>query len=309
MKHVFHYRMGLSALVVFALFMCAGRAQATDISGIQHATVFLSDDSQLIGDVTCSVPAGKPCIQFGADHITLKLNGFTITGMADPTLGCGTNSTTPGAHGGEDGIDTAGHSYLQILGPGLVQNFRGIGVNVGLTSTKVKVSKLTTSGNCICGIGLFGSASDNDVEENVVVRIGQNSSPCGGINIGTNDNRVRRNVVGGNGYAGGSSSTLNFGINITGMENVVEENVAVGNTNGIRLTSTAINNVVRRNIVTGNPPLQDSQTFGAGGVDILDLSTQANTFDDNLCLTSNLAGLCPKVPNFAGHKNGDDGKH
>jgi parallel beta-helix repeat protein len=279
-------------------------AAAADISGTISSTLTVFDDSQLVGDVTCTV-VGAPCIRFGADHITLRLNGFTITGLADPALGCGPTSAT--AHSGEDGIDTAGHSYLQILGPGLVQNFRAIGVDIRLTSTKVRVSKVTTSGNCICGIGLFGNASDNDVEENVVVRIGKNNSPCGGINIGTNNNRVRRNVIGGNGYAGGSNSTLNFGINIAGTENLVEENAAVGNTNGIRLTSTASNNVVRRNIVTGNPPLQDSETFGAGGVDILNLSTHANAFNDNLCLTSNVGGLCPNIPNFAGHKNGDEG--
>jgi hypothetical protein len=276
--------------------------------------VVIFDDSQLLGDVVCSVAVGTPCIQFGNDHITLRLNGFTMTGMANPTLGCGTNSTTPAAHGGEDGIDTDGHSYLQVLGPGLVQNFRGIGVDVRLASTKVKVSKITTSGNCICGIGLFGAGSDNDVENNVVVRIGKNNSPCGGINIGTDNNRVRRNVVGGNGYAvnavaGMSNTTPNFGINIVGVGNLVEENVSVGNTNGVLLTPTASDNVVRHNIVTGNPPLQDSETFGAGGFDILNQSTLANSFVDNLCLTSSPSGLCPNLPNFAGHKNGDEGDH
>src|SRR5262249_33170900 len=154
--------------------------------------------------------------------------------------------------------------------------------------------------NCICGILLFNNASDNDVEENVVVRIGNFSSPCGGINASTNNNRVRRNEVSGNGYVLGSTAASfnnDFGINIGGTENLIEENTAVGNTNGIRLPRPAHENVVRRNIVTGNPPIQVSVSFGAfGGADIRDLSpatVDRNTFEDNLCLTSNVSGLCP----------------
>ena len=46
------------------------------------------EDSQLAGDVDCTqVAPGTACIKFGADHITLRLNGFTITGNADPALG------------------------------------------------------------------------------------------------------------------------------------------------------------------------------------------------------------------------------
>ena len=76
------------------------------------------------------------------------------------------------------------------------------------------------------------------------------------------------------------------------------------------LTPTANGNVVRRNIITGNPTLQDSQTFGAvpaaaAGFDIVNLSSNANTFDDNLCLTSNVSGLCPNIP---GHKTDDGGE-
>lgn len=325
MKHAFHNRMALSALVVLALFMCTGRADAMDISGTPTSTIVIFEDSQLVGDLDCTVVApGTSCIQFGADHITLRLNGFTMTGNADPNLGCTKSSPSTSPKGGENGIFTAGHSDLQILGPGLVRNFRGIGVLVD-GGAKVKVSKITTSGNCICGIGLFPTSStsddgnDNDVEDNVVVRIGNTKSPCGGMNISTNNNRVRRNVVGGNGYDAvawygtgtGQNTNLNFGINIAGIENLVEENVTVGNANGIVLTPAASGNMVRRNIITGNPTLQDSQTFGAvpaaaAGFDIVNLSANANTFDDNLCLTSNVSGLCPNIPKVADHKNGDE---
>src|SRR6266404_5884015 len=49
-------RMAIAALGVLALFVCAERAQATDISGTISSTLTIFDDSQLVGDVSCTVP-------------------------------------------------------------------------------------------------------------------------------------------------------------------------------------------------------------------------------------------------------------
>ncbi len=82
----------LSVFCVFALFVCGARAQADDISGTINTTLVLHDDSELSGDVTCTVsltsPGANPCISFGADHIKLRLNGHTITGPVTPPTGC-----------------------------------------------------------------------------------------------------------------------------------------------------------------------------------------------------------------------------
>jgi type 1 fimbria pilin len=90
MSQLFPNRMMLSALAVLALFVCAGRAEATDISGHITTTVTITDDSQLVGDVTCTVPltasGANPCIAFGADHINLRLNGHTIMGPVDAPI-------------------------------------------------------------------------------------------------------------------------------------------------------------------------------------------------------------------------------
>lgn len=65
-------RMVLVVLVPLALFVCAERAQATDISGTITSTLTISDDSELVGDVTCNVPITAAdangvasCIAFG----------------------------------------------------------------------------------------------------------------------------------------------------------------------------------------------------------------------------------------------------
>src|SRR5687768_8936981 len=61
----------------------AGRAEAEDISGVIATTKVIYEDSRLVGDVTCTTAAG-PCIDFGVSGITLRLNGFTMTGPGNP---------------------------------------------------------------------------------------------------------------------------------------------------------------------------------------------------------------------------------
>ena len=87
-----------------AFFVCAGSASATDIGGTISTTLTITEDSQLLDDVTCAV-TGLPCIAIGAPHVTLELNGFTMTGQADPQTGCGCAPSTFTAGATEDGID------------------------------------------------------------------------------------------------------------------------------------------------------------------------------------------------------------
>ena len=112
------------ALTLFAaLFLCAGRVHATDISGTITSTVFIFDDSRLVGDVNCAVPivlpGSNPCISFGADHIKLSLNGHTITGPVTPPTGC--SLRTDSMYG--VGIEATDRSNVKIEGPGVIQHF------------------------------------------------------------------------------------------------------------------------------------------------------------------------------------------
>ena len=61
-------------------------AEAENISGTISATKFITEDSELVGNVTCTMTT-EPCIDLAASNITLRLNGFTITGSADPEAG------------------------------------------------------------------------------------------------------------------------------------------------------------------------------------------------------------------------------
>lgn len=149
-------------------------ARAEDISGVISATLTITRDSQLVGDVTCTV-TGAPCIAIGAAGVTLDLNGFSINGQGDAATGCGGAQTA-----GENAIVIAGQRGVVVRGPGVVQRFRGHGIQISAGSTRVLVTKVTASTNCLSGIFITGAAA-NEVEDSVAVRNGNNTNPCGGI--------------------------------------------------------------------------------------------------------------------------------
>src|SRR5262245_22459042 len=115
-------RIGLSGLASVAVLIGSGIAHAEDIKGTIVRTFVLSEDTRLVGDVTCQV-TGAPCIAFGAPNIALSLNGFTITGPNDASLGCkGANVGT------ETGIRINGQANGGVGGEGMGQRYEGSAV-------------------------------------------------------------------------------------------------------------------------------------------------------------------------------------
>ena len=156
-----------------ALFLCAVSAQAKDIGGTISGTLTITEDSQLVDDVTCTV-TGLPCIAIGAPNVTLELNGFTITGQADSQTPC-----SAGPIGDETGIEVNTQTGVTIHGPGLVQQFRAAGIHL-VTTTGLRVMGVITSTNCLSGI-LLNAGSGNELYDNVSVRNGVPGGGCGGI--------------------------------------------------------------------------------------------------------------------------------
>ena len=165
---------GALTVLPLAVIGCAGVACATDINGTITTTLTITDNSRLVGDVTCTV-TGAPCISFGASGLTLDLNGYSITGQGNPQTGCSGGQTA-----GEFGIFVNMLQNVTIRGLGLVQRFRNTGILVA-GSTGVTVSGVTASTNCASGILFGGGSSDSLIENNVSVRNGNGASPCGGI--------------------------------------------------------------------------------------------------------------------------------
>jgi hypothetical protein len=153
--------------------VCSGVAHATDIGGTISSTMTITEDSQLVDDVTCAV-SGAPCIAIGAPNVTLELNGFTITGQADPQIACSGAGTAA-----EIGIDVNTQTGVAIRGPGLVKQFRGFGIRL-INSTGGTIVDVTTSTTCFSGIFVTGG-SDHRIDGNVAVRNGHGTNPCGGI--------------------------------------------------------------------------------------------------------------------------------
>ncbi len=163
-----------TAIAIGVMAIAVARpVQATDISGTIATTLTIFEDSRLVGDVTCTV-TGAPCIAFGASGITLKLNGFTMTGRANLKTPCAT------AGPGEVGIDVTSQSDDLILGPGIVQGFRQFGIRLR-TATGVRIKRVTANSNCWSGIFVNLASNDNTLEENTSVRNGNPINLCGSI--------------------------------------------------------------------------------------------------------------------------------
>jgi hypothetical protein len=162
------------SLGALLLLMCAGNVRATDIGGTISATLTITENSQLVDDVTCTV-TGAPCITFGASGLTLELNGFSLTGRGDPQTGCSGASTA-----GEIGILANGLKDVIIHGPGRVELFRNFGIQL-VNSTGATIADVTVDTNCMSGIFVSGGSANNVVERNVSVRNGHLTAACGGI--------------------------------------------------------------------------------------------------------------------------------
>ena len=285
-------RVIVAVLVAAAPALSARAAAAEDISGVIARRMVLSENTRLVGDVTCRVE-GASCLAFGAPGIQLDLNGFTITGMADASTGCGGANVA-----NEFGIGTNGQRGVGVRGPGVVQRFRSSGITF-VDSTGGSVENVIATTNCGSGIFLLRSSGVR-VEGNVSVRNGVSADGArgGGITVnGGGDHRIRWNETSGNGFANPSDD---YGIGIVaGNNNFIEANTAIGNTNGIVLLAAATNTVVRENVVVGNPPIQVSISVpGSSGVDILNLADRGSTtFDRNLCVTA-VAAPCPDYSMF-----------
>jgi hypothetical protein len=154
-----------------------GTAWALDrVSGTLTRTFTIVDNTELVGDVICDV-TGAPCFTFGVSDVELRLNGFSITGKADPVTGC-----DGAAFAGEMGIITNGARNVVVRGPGLVQRFRADGIFV-TGSTSVRIELVTASTNCMSGIRVAANSFDTIVQDNVAVRNGASQAglSCGGI--------------------------------------------------------------------------------------------------------------------------------
>ena len=102
-----------AGLVLAAVVSASVASLAEDrVSGLITRTYVIVEDTELTGDVTCDV-TGAACFSFGVPGVELRLNGYSITGKADPVTGCGGTITA-----GEFGITTGGRAERLDAGTG-----------------------------------------------------------------------------------------------------------------------------------------------------------------------------------------------
>jgi parallel beta helix pectate lyase-like protein len=350
-----HLKWGLAPLAVVLAFVTAsliggGTTPAGGqtvgqgpICGVIPTKLVLQHDAWLTCDVQCLQTDNQACIEFGRPNIKLSLNGFKMTGTTnEPSR----SQCSPGSQFGPpfeaDGVHSK-FDEVQIVGPGVIQRMKRHGIGLVGTQadpvTKAQVKKVTSHLNCYSGVFLFWN-SETLLDEVVSARNSANGEarPCGGICV-TNSSRniVRRSEVAGNGTTDPGAPTAprgnDFGIGLVGESdfNLIEENSAGGNLNGLALFPLGAlapnGNLIKRNIFAGNPPTEVYDKNGPdSGSDVRDFVGAAgnNRFEQNLCLTYTFGGAdvvavtpppCagtqheserqfePKVPQFAGHQN------
>ena len=295
-------------LVIAAMllgFVAARPASGESISGTITTTKFLTEDSELVGNVTCTMTT-EPCIDLAASHITLRLNGFTITGSADPDTGaCNPTSGNPQA----DGVRAMNVTRVRIVGPGMIQKFRRHGIFIvgqpGIP-TRATVSDVTSHHNCFSGI-LTNMMTSSLIEFVVSIRnaIQSGAAPCGGnCLVNSHNNTIRKNFFAGNGAAANNNNDFGIGLIASSSGNLIEDNSIGGNANGLLVQANATGNLIRLNVIAGNPPSQFSKDYGAAiGADVKDEATAdgaRNTFDRNWCITYLGPGPapCANLPRF-----------
>jgi hypothetical protein len=326
----------LAAAAAFSLGSATPQAVAShdngEICGVVEALT-INEDSELVCDVTCPQATNQPCIRFGRAGLTLRLNGFKMTGPSNtPDLSqCVTTANFLPADGIHSTFDDS-----EIKGPGIVQNMRRHGIALFATTPDFvedsEVEEVTSHQNCFSGIWLV-RVRDSEVEEVVSVKNSAASSvfPCGGVCVTNSDgNRIRRSEFWGNGSAAVGPSPVcpigpipnDFGLGLVGTSsgNRIEENGLGGNINGILVCPAAGSlaefgpNRIKRNVIAGNPPIQvsaDNPALNPVGADVRDFSPPgANRYENNLCITYTGTAApppCPNVPHFAGHRNSGGG--
>ena len=127
----------IAVALVASSMMCVTTAvaHAEDIGGLILVTRVIFEDSQLVDHVVCAETA-RPCIDFGASHITLRLNGFTMTGPAQPDVPADALSCPTVQPALADGIRIQNQTHARVLGPGMVQS--GVLIQAGATDNVIR---------------------------------------------------------------------------------------------------------------------------------------------------------------------------
>lgn len=194
-------------------------------------------------------------IIIGADGITVDLNGHTITG--------------PGVSTSKVGMMLSDKDNVNIVGPGIIENFQAGVLNTGGQDDKISAVTFTQN-----QIGSFNTGAANTaIEDNLFF-----SNNIGVASHSSTGAKLITNLFKSNDLAG-----VTF---VNSAENEVSFNTIQGSVSGLFFDGQSSENVVNANNILDNRGVDINNANG------LPLNVNNNLFNDNNCNTSIPVGLC-----------------
>jgi len=194
-------------------------------------------------------------IIIGADGITVDLNGHTVSG--------------PGVTTSKVGFMLSDKDNVNIVGPGIVQNFQAGALNTGGQDDKISAVTFTQN-----QIGSFNTgAARTTIEDNLFFsnNIGVASHSSTGTHLITN--LFKSNDLAGATFVNSAANEVSF-------------NTIQGSVSGLFFDGQSSDNTVNANNILDNKGVDINNANG------LPLNVNNNLFNDNNCNSSIPVGLC-----------------
>ena len=229
----------------------ATEASLAPISASVSCGEVIKQSVKLTSNLDCKTDG----IIIGADGITVDLNGHTITG--------------PGTETSKVGLMLSDQDDVNIIGPGIIQNFQAGALNTGGQSDTI--SGVTFTKN---QIGSFNTgAAKTTIEDNLFF-----SNNIGVASHTSTETELLTNLFKANDLAGATF--------VNSATNKVAFNTIQGSVSGLFFDGQSSDNTVNSNNVLDNKGVDINNANG------LPLNVNNNLFSDNNCNSSVPVGLC-----------------
>jgi parallel beta-helix repeat protein len=229
----------------------AAQATAEPVSASVSCGEVIKQSVKLTSNLDCKTDG----IIIGADGITVDLNGHTVAG--------------PGVSTSKVGFMLSDQDNVNIVGPGIVENFQAGALNTGGQDDKISAVTFTKN-----QIGSFNTgAARTTIEDNLFF-----SNNIGVASHTSTDTLLKTNLFKSNDLAGATF--------VNSAANEVSFNTIQGSVSGLFFDGQSSDNVVNSNNILDNKGVDINNANG------LPLNVNNNLFSDNNCNSSVPVGLC-----------------
>ena len=229
----------------------ADQATAVPASASVSCGEVIKQSVKLTSNLDCKTDG----LIIGADGITVDLNGHTIKG--------------PGVSTSKVGAMLSDKDNVNIIGPGIIENFQAGVLNTGGQDDKISAVTFTEN-----QIGSFNTgAARTTIEDNLFF-----SNNLGVASHSSTDTHLITNLFKSNDLAGATF--------VNSATNEVSFNTIQGSVSGLFFDGQSSDNTVNANNILNNKGVDINNANG------LPLNVNNNQFNDNNCKISVPVGLC-----------------